>query len=669
MQQIRKCLGVDIGGTSVKIAEVALEKNGARVTKLVSKDLGLLPGPMDKERINAILQAIRSLIKDNKISTKHTVFCLPGQTVFIRQLSGVPRTTEERLRNIIKYEARQLIPFALDNSVIEYQVFDYGDSAELKVLLAAVKKDIVADFMKVVAKTGLTPVMISVSSLALMNFHVFDATPYIDADAGREAKAAAHADKEAAGKAEAQSGKKKGFGFQMPKLSLAFGKKKTGGEEEAEESAAPGAAGEEEPAEQVLAEEPYEEVRAFVNAGAQTFDLVIARFGKHKMIGFPRSVPMAGNELTKSLHDKMGLGSFQEAEELKRSGTMVIMPGGEQEVNEKGGDLQASELATAWADHFVLDLRKSFDYYISQPDGMAVDTISLSGGQSHLPNLAAYVEDRLGIPTETKNDTQNTALMTERSEGAEKFSSYLIAMGLALSGVGLGKVSIDFLPADIKTLREFKKKNVEMFLLAGAIGGMIVMGYLSGMPTISRMTGWLNTHGKDLERISQNRQQLQEAKQGREATNTNVTALAKGIGDRSYWLEFLGVVESVKPPEVFVTRVSLGGDGHAEIDAESDNKGAISMFAEELEKQKDWIAGKTSISAPVLKNSIFLKKPVDGFRITAKTIGKKTRLAPARVPLLPGQLTPTPSPTPQPGGGFGPGMMMPGMGPGGPNTF
>jgi len=195
----------------------------------------------------------------------------------------------------------------------------------------------------------------------------------------------------------------------------------------------------------------------------------------------------------------------------------------------------------------------------------------------------------------------------------------------------------------------------------------VIMSYLSGMPTINRLSGWLSTHNTKLTQINQTRQDLQQAKERRDATNTNVTALAKGIGDRSYWLEFLGVVDSVKPADVFITRVSMGGDGNVEIDAESDNKGAINLFAEELEKQKAWINGKTSISGPNPTNSKFLNKQVDAFRIIAKTVGKKTRLAPARVPLLPGQLTPTPSPTPQAGftGGY-PGGMPGMMGPGGP---
>ncbi|MGB9691667.1 MAG: type IV pilus biogenesis protein PilM, partial [Candidatus Sumerlaeaceae bacterium] len=110
MHNLRKCLGIDIGMTSVKIAELVAEKTGARVTKLHVVPIPLPPGPLDAERIEIVSKTIRETLKEQKISTKHAVFCISGQNVFVRKVR-LPRTTEERLHRIIAYEARQQIPF------------------------------------------------------------------------------------------------------------------------------------------------------------------------------------------------------------------------------------------------------------------------------------------------------------------------------------------------------------------------------------------------------------------------------------------------------------------------------------------------------------------------------------------------------------------------------
>jgi hypothetical protein len=267
MHNLRKCLGVDIGTTSIKVAELVAEKTGARVTKFFTVPIPLPPAPLTPERAEVVAKTLRDALKERKVSTKQAVFCISGQNVFVRKVR-VPRTTEERLRRIINYEARQQIPFALENAIIEYQVFDVGEETELEVLLVAVKKDLVADFMKVVSRTGLRPAMVSVSSFALFNFHVFDATPFDrlcdELGLAKKKKAQQPSDATAGSNAgeEQATGTKSKFAFKLP--SFSFGKKKAG------QPAADAETLPEVPTEEPVApeeEETYEEVRAFVNIG------------------------------------------------------------------------------------------------------------------------------------------------------------------------------------------------------------------------------------------------------------------------------------------------------------------------------------------------------------------------------------------------------------------
>ena len=666
MQRLRKCLGIDIGAASIKIAEVVAEKSGVRVTKLLKGQLGLSPGPLDTERINVVARAVRDLLKDNKVTTKQAVFCVAGQSVFIRRIR-VPRTSEERLHRIVTYEAKQQIPFALDNSIMEYQVFDSGDESEVEVLLVAIKKDIVTDFMKIVSKTGLKPVLVSVSSLALYNFHVFDSTSFeeLQEESGLKRRRAAAAPTAAAGEDEIPdvadaAPPKKGFSFKLPKLNISFGKKKG-----AAAAAAAALAEDEAGGEDDLAGMPdmYEEVRAYVNIGAQTFDLAIARLGQRKTLGFTRSVPWAGNELSRSLQDKLGLETFEAGEEMKRERALVVVPGREDEVESLEASPEACEFATAWADRLILDLRKSFDYYISQPDGMAVDTIVLSGAQSLQRNLADYVEEKLGIPVTLKENAQNEALALPEVEEHGVLTSYLIALGLAFTGVGCGQVTVDFLPSELKTIREFKKKNIEVVLIIAAIMGMIAVGSRVGSHDIDNMENWLMANRDTIDRAIEIKNRLKDARDKRENINQRITKLGEVIGDRAYWLEFLAQVESHKPSDILITAIRMSPTGEVEITCETEVVSSISAFASEMGKVKDFVSN-VDLSSPAPKFSAYINKEVFGFILKLSLYWKDTRLIPARQTLLPGLTAPTPVPTqaPMPGGA------PPGMVPGGPGA-
>jgi len=659
MHNLRKCLGVDIGSTSIKVAELVAEKTGARVSKYFTVPIPLPPGPLDQNRIDVVTKTLRDALKEQKISTKHAVFCISGQNVFVRKVR-VPRTTEERLHRIIAYEARQQIPFALENAVVEYQVFDLEDNPELEVLLVAAKKELVAEFMKLVAKTTLRPVMISVSPFALFNFHVFDSTPFeqLCEELGitkRRSKKAQTANSGAEAEITGAPAKKK-FAFKLP--SFSFGKRK-------EQASAPGeelseVALEDQPLEE---EEVFEEVKAFVNIGALNFDLAIGRLGKYRLLGFTRSVPWAGVELTRMLQERLGIDDPQEAENLKRTKAVIVVPGREDEVQEMGADPDASEFATSWADRLILDIRKSLDYYISQPDGVAVDTIILSGGQAVQPNLAAYIEEKLGIPVEIKSQVANEALRVPiAQEEGGGITNLCIALGLGLTGLGYGRITIDFLPRELKTLREFKKKNIELALLTGGLVAMIAVSTQVGQRDISNMKRWLEANQNKIATAAATNAKLKEIRDKRDQLNAKFTALGEAIPDRGFWLDFLAMLENIKPAEVLITTIQMKPDGVVHIECEAENLNSLSDFVKALSKQNDWVAEilYSNVGDPTLiRFSNFVGKQVQTAIIELKVHWKTTRLAPARVTLEPGQMYATPPPTATPQqrpGAPGPGM-------------
>ena len=186
MAGLKRCIGIDLGSYSVKIAEMAMDKGGLRVIRMVSAPLPVGPDALETERSSVMISTVRSLIKTNKISTKKAVFSMPGHTIFQRRLR-LPRAPGPRLKQIIQFEARQVIPFPLEKTALRYQIFDTEEEREVEVLLVAMKKETNEAFMRMIRRMGLRPVGIGVSTLSLFNgqeLHRFNMSDWLASGGG-----------------------------------------------------------------------------------------------------------------------------------------------------------------------------------------------------------------------------------------------------------------------------------------------------------------------------------------------------------------------------------------------------------------------------------------------------------------------------------------------------
>jgi Tfp pilus assembly protein PilN len=319
---------------------------------------------------------------------------------------------------------------------------------------------------------------------------------------------------------------------------------------------------------------------------------------------------------------------------------------------------QATDIASKWAEKMVLEIRKSFDFYIAQPDGMAVDNIVLSGGGAELPGLTSFMEDRLGVPVELREAPQNPDLvMTDKPEDSV-LTSFLVSIGLALSGLGFGHVTADFLPRDLKVVREFKKKKIELAVMAALILAMIGLSTMIGTSEINNMRNWLRENEGTLAQAAEDQQLLTQARGERQSVQTKITAVGKALGDRDLLLEFMAALEGIKPAGVAFSQMELQPDGTIRLTGTAQSDSAYSAFLNALEQQPDWI---TPDSVQLIQSGT-AANPAAGaaqrsFVVGAEIPWKKTRLAPARVTLTPGHWTPTPSPTTGAGGMMDPMMM------------
>jgi type IV pilus assembly protein PilM len=573
MAGLKRCLGIDFEGQSVKLVEMALEKGEVRVVRAMSAPVPVGSEALDSERSNAIVGVVRDMIKQNKISTKKAVFCMPGQTVFVRR-QRLPRAALSKLTQAIRMEARRAIPFPLEKTILRYQMFEEENTNEIEVLMVAMKKETYDEFIRMVRRMGLKIAGVSVSSLALYNaqeLRNFDIGKWLE-DSGAVKK------------------KKK---------------KKGEAEEEEDDELADLGGG-------------FEEVRAYVNLGAKATDLAVCKDGTSGIVGFTRSIPTGANSIVKALMNEFGCESFEEAEEIKANKSAVKSGQFEIEADPEAYDPQACEVVTRLADRLIAEIRRSLDYYISQPDGMAVDVIMLSGEALEVPYFPGYIEERLGIPVEVTNTIPNPKVaVDEELEGDFDAAPYMIATGLASQGLGMCPVNIDFISgpgaAHASSAGGVPKGfGLEVAAIVAIIAGMVYYGTQVGEARIRNLEEMTRQLQSDISRREPQKELYNTAIQKFNSAKGQVDKLQQAYVSGDFWLRFLGDLQKNKPAEILITNVSckpasLNVFGDVLLRGEAEEDTSVTKFIK--------ILGNDALTPYIHKASIktFRRRPSKNF--------------------------------------------------------
>jgi type IV pilus assembly protein PilM len=166
-------VALDIGSSSIKMVEVAVEKSGYRLL-----NVGIQPIPATAIQnnmvadIDVVVRAIQNLVRNHGVKAKQVVSAVPGRVVIIKKIQ-LPDQSEEELDANVEFQASQLIPDTLENVNLDYQVLDYAENTDKKidVLLIAVKKDIINSYAQAIREAELTPSIIDVDYFAMENMY------------------------------------------------------------------------------------------------------------------------------------------------------------------------------------------------------------------------------------------------------------------------------------------------------------------------------------------------------------------------------------------------------------------------------------------------------------------------------------------------------------------
>src|SRR4030043_204793 len=169
----RSPVGLDIGSGYLKIVQFKDIKGGYELELF-----DMLPLPPELIVDGSIIDSLRlidsmnELIRKAKIKTKNATISLAGHSSVIIKRVSLPEMSEEELSESIKFEAEQYIPFDIEDVTLDFQILGPKEEpGQMDVILVAVKKDVINEYLSVVKEAGLNPLIVDVNSFALENIY------------------------------------------------------------------------------------------------------------------------------------------------------------------------------------------------------------------------------------------------------------------------------------------------------------------------------------------------------------------------------------------------------------------------------------------------------------------------------------------------------------------
>src|SRR5216683_1810965 len=172
----KSMVGVDIGSSSVKAVELQ-GKNGD--FQLVSLGYEGLPpdsvGDGQIMELNSVSSAIANIFNEHKIKTTKVAAGVNGHSVIVKNIV-LPQMTGDELQESFAWHAEEHIPFDISDVNLDYHVTGSTPDA-IHVLLAACKRDKIANLKQTIQLAGKQPVVIDVDAFALQNCYELNYQP------------------------------------------------------------------------------------------------------------------------------------------------------------------------------------------------------------------------------------------------------------------------------------------------------------------------------------------------------------------------------------------------------------------------------------------------------------------------------------------------------------
>jgi type IV pilus assembly protein PilM len=163
-------VGIDISSSAVKVLELSKEGEHYRVERYAVEPL---PQNAVVEHaiteVEQVADAVDRAVKRSSTRLRHAAVAVPAANVITKIIKMPANLTDQERQTQIEMEADHYIPYPLDEVNVDYQVLEAQESsaAEVDVIMAACRKEVVDDYLAVIQGRGLTPTVVDIETYAM----------------------------------------------------------------------------------------------------------------------------------------------------------------------------------------------------------------------------------------------------------------------------------------------------------------------------------------------------------------------------------------------------------------------------------------------------------------------------------------------------------------------
>ena len=182
MAKFQAVWAIDIGQAALKALKLV---PGETADQVLAEAFDFVEYPKilsqpDADAEELVREALQTFLGRNDLKGSRVAIAVPGQAGLVKFIK-LPPVEKKRIPDIVKFEARQQIPFALEEVIWDYQQIS-GDEEEgadegftmAEVGLFAMKRDQIYRAIQPFKAAGIEVDIVQMSPLALYNFAAFD---------------------------------------------------------------------------------------------------------------------------------------------------------------------------------------------------------------------------------------------------------------------------------------------------------------------------------------------------------------------------------------------------------------------------------------------------------------------------------------------------------------
>lgn len=167
-------MGLDIGTASVKLVRLLKDANGYTVSHAIQEDID--HSADDQERLANTVASVKRCFEKTP-GCRNVVCGVDGSQVIVRGFK-FPPLPDEAVEQAVQFEAQQVCPFDIKNSVLDYQLVENPNlSSEGKAakaihrngLMVVSTDEEIRKTQKIVSDAGGKTLMVDASALAILN--------------------------------------------------------------------------------------------------------------------------------------------------------------------------------------------------------------------------------------------------------------------------------------------------------------------------------------------------------------------------------------------------------------------------------------------------------------------------------------------------------------------